>query len=118
MKMPIISTHETSSIIRQLNERGTWRAERSGATIVIALLKTPAGEAVQYSVTIAREQPTTLHADTVPDAVEDINDMLAAWRQKPAPTDRVTDPARTGMGHVVRRRGRDSHAANDGGLFG
>jgi hypothetical protein len=113
MKMPIISTHETSSIIRQLNERGTWRAERSGATIGIALHKTPAGEAVQYSVTIGREQPTTLHADTVPDAVEDINDMLAAHRQKPASTDRVTDPARTGMGHVVRRRGRDAAAVSE-----
>jgi hypothetical protein len=111
MKMPIISTHETSSIIRHLKDHGAWRAERIGATIAIAQIKTPASEAVQYSVTFAGERPTTLHADTVPDAVEDINDMLAAYRQKPAPTDRVTDPARTGMGHVVRRRGRDAAAA-------
>ena len=104
MKIQAISSHETALIIRQLAARGKWSATRLGAQVEFARMKTAAGNAIQYAVTIARHQVVHARAVTVADAVDQVNSIIA--RHVPAQeftAGRVVDPRRTGTPHLVRR---------------
>jgi hypothetical protein len=120
MKIQAISNHERATIIAHLAKHPLWKAERMGASVEIARFtpNSKTGESVLYSVTMAGERLAHAKADTVFDACEDINDMIAAHRKAPdPPAGRVADPRRTGMAHVVRRARHAAAGAQSGRLW-
>lgn len=99
MRHDAISGHERGSIIRILNERGTWTVERKGAVISMAQTK-PGGE-IQYAVTMGRGQICSARTKTVAEAVEDINRTIRGRRPEPM-AGREGNPNGTGQGRLIR----------------
>lgn len=83
MKTEPISTHERTLIIRQLASTGKWIANRGGAKVEIARIKTPTGNQIHYSVTMDHVVVTD-RAITVKDAVDAANQIIRGRAPIPA----------------------------------
>lgn len=104
MRIDAIPTHEQVIIIAQLAQRGSWRAERKGAAIMIAGWD----KQVQFSVTI-RGHIARGAATDIAHAIEDINDIVAHGRPVAPQSGRVArDPSHAGMAPLIRHRHSDS----------
>jgi hypothetical protein len=101
VKTEAISNLERAHIIQQLAHHGKWKAERMGATVEMARFRTltdgrrvysTSASLVYYSVTLAGHLVVSARADTVGQAVDDVNKIIHG--HAPQLTARVAQSAR------------------------
>jgi hypothetical protein len=83
MKPEAISTIELPHIILELDKRNKWKGVRMGATIELVRFRSRddanLSHRIYYSVTVAGDLVVSARADTVGQAVDDINQIIHGY---------------------------------------